>query len=343
MQNNSQTEKKYIGIDIGGTKCSVILGTESAEILDKISFPTETPQGVDYTLARLIESVHKILKTNTLNNEDIEAIGVSCGGPLDSRKGIILSPPNLPGWDHIKIKEIIESEFHIRTAVQNDANACALAEWKWGAGKNSRNMVFLTFGTGMGAGIIVNNHLYTGENDNAGEIGHVRLAPDGPVGYNKAGSFEGFCSGNGIKQLAQAKAIEKLEAGESVSFCSSLSELDSISARDVAEMAKTGDSLSKEVFRISAGYLGRGLSILIDILNPERIIIGSIFQRSEELFRDVMEEIIKAEALQNARRVCKIVPAGLGDSIGDFASLGVALNEAAKNQKVLTKRISTKI
>ena len=131
------------------------------------------------------------------------AIGITCGGPLDSKKGLIMSPPNLPKWDKIPITKIIEDNFNVPVFLQNDANACALAEWRFGAGKGTNNMIFLTFGTGLGAGLILDGRLYAGTNNLAGEIGHIRLAKDGPLGYDKKGSFEGFCSGAGIARLAK--------------------------------------------------------------------------------------------------------------------------------------------
>lgn len=326
--------KKYLtGIDIGGTKCAVILGNSDAEIVERISFATETNKGPEYTIKRIIHFINELLEKNKLISSDIKAIGISCGGPLDSKKGIVMSPPNLPGWDNIPIVEIIEKQFKVKTGIQNDANACALAEWKWGAGKGYQNLVFLTFGTGLGSGIILNNQLYSGTNDNAGEVGHIRLAPDGPIGYNKAGSFEGFCSGGGIAQLAKSKAREYLDKGKKVAFCSSLSQIDSIDVKRISEAAEKGDPLAIEIFGISGMYLGMGLSIIIDILNPEVIIIGSIFLRCEELLRPAMEEVINKEALKEAAQVCTIVPAGLGESIGDYASLGVALNVLADFDK----------
>ena len=189
-----------VGVDIGGTKCAVTLGKpagDDLEIKDKISFPTTE---VEDTIRNIKSSIRNILKRNNLEESDIAAIGISCGGPLDSKTGVIMSPPNLPGWDNIPIVEILSEEFHTKAAVHNDANACALAEWKFGAGKGTRNMVFMTFGTGLGAGLIIDGKLYAGTNDNAGELGHVRLENFGPVGYGKAGSFEGFCSGSGIEQ-----------------------------------------------------------------------------------------------------------------------------------------------
>jgi glucokinase len=207
---------KYIlGVDIGGTKCAVVLGKYEGgiEILDKIKFPSETDKGPENTINNLFQAVVTIIGRNNLTNNDIASIGISCGGPLDSKNGIIMSPPNLKGWDNIAIVERFESRFGIKTKLQNDANACALAEWKFGAANGYDNAIFLTFGTGLGAGLILDGRLYTGANDMAGEVGHIRLEQTGPVGYGKAGSFEGFCSGGGIAQLAKIKVLEKFQRG----------------------------------------------------------------------------------------------------------------------------------
>lgn len=318
--------RNMIGIDIGGTKCAVILGRETercVEALSRESFPTEASKGPAQAIDRIIETVGKFIS----GCGDVQSIGVSCGGPLDSRRGLILSPPNLPGWDGIEIVKICEQRFGIPARLQNDANACALAEWRWGAAKGCRNAVFLTFGTGMGAGLILDGRLYCGTNDMAGEVGHVRLAGFGPVGYGKAGSFEGFCSGGGIAQLAGTMALERLQAGEKVSYCAGADSLGSITARAVADAAKAGDALALEVFRTCGRYLGQGLSILVDILNPEIIVIGSIFARCEELLMPAVTEVMQKECLVLSRSVCRVVPAGLGESIGDFSALSVALQD----------------
>lgn len=330
-----------LGIDIGGTKCAVVLGcyynkgdtephiecNKDIAILDRIVFSTEVQKGVEFTLEKIYENIGTILESNGKDLKDIERIGISCGGPLDSKKGIIMSPPNLVGWDNIHIVELFEKRYKIKTSLQNDANACALAEWKFGAARGYKNVIFLTFGTGLGAGLILDGRLYSGTNDMAGEIGHIRLAENGPVGYGKAGSFEGFCSGGGIAQLARIKVTEKLQMGETVSFCSSKEKLDEINAKLVGDAAEAGDKLAKEIYRISGDYLGRGLSILIDILNPEIIVIGSIFARSESLLRDTALEVIDRECISHSRNICKIVPAGLGEELGDYASLAVAVYE----------------
>lgn len=323
--------EKILGIDIGGTKCAVILGehlnNSEMVIIDKLSFPTEAINGPEYTLSKIFNSIQAILHRNKVLIEECIGIGISCGGPLDSKRGVILSPPNLIGWDNVSIVEAVEEKYGIRSKLQNDANACALAEWKFGAAKGFNNVIFLTFGTGMGAGLILDGRLYSGTNDMAGEIGHIRLADNGPVGYGKAGSFEGFCSGGGIAQLARTKVMEKLQTGEKVSFCESLANLDKLNAKIIGDAAEAGDELAKEIYHISGHYLGMGLSILIDILNPEIIVIGSIFTRSESLLRDSVIEIIKKESLKHSRDVCKIVPAKLADRVGDYAALTVALHE----------------
>ena len=254
----------------------------------------------------------------------IQAIGVSCGGPLDSRKGLILSPPNLPGWDEVPIVERLSKTYGVPAHLQNDANACAVAEWKFGAGKGTENMVFCTMGTGFGAGLILNGRLYAGANDNAGEIGHVRLTELGPVGYGKQGSVEGFCSGGGIAQVGRTFALAAIQQGNPPSFCQTIGDLDKITAKSLALAAQQGDEVAIAVWQAVGHYLGKALAVLIDIINPERIVIGSIFARSGELLRKPMEETIRAEALSHAAKVCEIVPAELGEAIGDIAALSVA-------------------
>ncbi len=311
---------KYTGFDIGGTKCAVCIGEETADgikITDKQTVETDHTAGA-------YEIIGKMCFMAESMTDDFSCTGISCGGPLDSAGGIILSPPNLPGWDNVRIVEFIEKRWGGRAYLQNDANACAVAEWKYGAGKGCDNMVFLTFGTGMGAGLILNGRLYSGKNDMAGEIGHIRISENGPVGYGKSGSFEGFCSGGGIAQLARTLATEKLQMGGSVSYCGSADELAGITAKKVAECAKKGFEDANRVYEICGEKLGTGLSVLIDILNPEKIVIGSIFERSGNLMTEQMQRVLERECLKTSLAGCEIVPAKLGDSIGDYAALAVA-------------------
>ena len=296
------SEATVWGLDIGGTKCALVIGDRTGKVLARWQVAT-ADYGADWQ--RLINDLLK-------NAEGIYtrplAAGVSCGGPLSSARGVIMSPPNLPGWDDVHIVEWLQNRINVPAFLQNDANACALAEWQFGAGRGCKNMVFLTFGTGMGAGLILDGRLYAGTNDMAGEAGHMRLAPDGPEGYGKRGSFEGFCSGGGIRQLAQ------MELGKD------------LSCKQLCELADAGDADARRVLEKSADYLGRALAVLIDILNPERIVIGSIYARAERHFKDGALSAIRREALALSSGVCEIVPAGLGDSIGDIAALSIAWN-----------------
>lgn len=320
-----KVEEYYIGIDIGGTKCAIVIGDKDFNIYRKVQFETKTERGY----SAILNEFHKYIEMLFIDfpKENLKRIGISCGGPLDSVKGIIYSPPNLQGWDNVPIVKIFSKKYGVPAAVQNDANACALAEWLMGAGKGTQNMIFLTFGTGMGSGLILNGRLYAGTNDLGGEVGHIRLAKNGPVGFGKAGSFEGFCSGGGIAQLAATMVTEKLDNGEIVAFCPDVESAKNITAKAVAESAIAGDPVALEIIQVSAEYLGRGLAVLIDILNPECIVIGSIYARNEMLFKPHVDRILAEEAIPSAVEVCQIKPSLLGETIGDFAALCVALYE----------------
>ena len=313
---------RVLGFDIGGTKCAVITAEVNGSditLLKKEVLPTDHEIGAYQMIEKLIATADAVLDTPP------ERVGISCGGPLDSTRGVIMSPPNLPGWDNIEIVDRIEKHYGVPTKLQNDANACALAEWKFGAGIGCKNMVFMTFGTGLGAGLILNGQLYEGTNGNAGEVGHVRLANEGPIGYRKVGSFEGFCSGGGIAQLGYREALKSTSRGECpLYFEEGMTEKD-VTAKSVALAAEKGDRTALRVYRISGEHLGRGLSLLIDILNPEKIVIGSIFARCGHLMIEAMKREIEKEALDIAAECCEVVPARLSENIGDYAAIATAI------------------
>ena len=284
-----------LGFDIGGTKSAVVLAREADDkiiLLDRVEI--QTTSNWEKVIDELIEKGKNLL--HMFHIDDEYKIGISCGGPLDNKKGIIKSPPNLPGWDNVPIVEYIYKRLGVKPKLQNDADACALAEWKYGAGKGYKNVIFLTFGTGLGAGLILNGQLYTGASNMAGEIGHIRLEEEGPTGKNK-----------GIKASFIKSSIKN------------------ISTRDVAEAAHKGYPDALEVLRISGGYFGKGLSILIDILNPEVIIVGSVYVRVGKFLNDSMYKEIEKEALESSRNVVQIVPAQLGEQLGDYGAVVTAL------------------
>ncbi len=300
-------QKFILGLDIGGTKCAVVLGDEKMEVVDRLSFPTLAKRGWKKILKQLFHTIDEVTTRNGLKPGSICKAGISCGGPLDSHKGLILSPYNLPGWNRVPIVRLVQRKLKCPVNLENDANACAVAEWKFGAGRGCRNLIFITFGTGLGTGLILDSRLYRGTNDMAGEAGHIRLASEGPVGYGKKGSFEGFCSGAGIARMAKNRRGRAM------------------TAKDLCAAANRGDQAARKILRTSAHYLGMGLSILIDLLNPECIIIGGVYSRNERFFAPEALKVIRKETLARSQSVCRIVPSGLGEKIGDIASLCVAI------------------
>ena len=302
----------YIGFDIGGTKCAVSLGkrwNEEIEIVEREEFPTSAPIETFDRFAPFINAwkeKYRVIKA-----------GVSCGGPLNAEQGVIVSTPNLSKeWHGFAIVAYIKTRFGLVAKLENDANASAVAEWKFGAGRGARNVVFMTFGTGLGAGLILDGKLYAGTNGNAGEFGHIRLEEDGPIGYHKIGSAEGFCSGNGIKRLAELRAKEQgfvLDEG--------------LTTKTVFEKAKQGDGFYLSIVKESAEKFARVVSILIDLFNPEIIVAGGVFMRNYDLFMSVMTPIIEKESLTDCYKVCKILPAQIGENIGDYSALAVAVSE----------------
>lgn len=315
--------EKLLGIDIGGTKCAVIAGEyrEGAlYITDKEAFETKNYSEPESALEKIEMLIRKMAGGNI---SDYKGIGISCGGPLDSRTGCIMSPPNLPGWKHVRIVDFFAEKFRLPVYLQNDANAGALAEWRFGAGKGLSDMIFLTFGTGLGAGLILNGKLYKGVNDMAGEAGHIRLSAFGPVGFGKSGSFEGFCSGGGIAHLAELKVMEYRQMGRSHVLAEG-----KITAKRVFELAACQDELCMEICNTVSEYMGRGIAVLIDILNPQAIIGGSIFARNYELLLPGVKRVIERECVRAAVDECRILPAKLSEGIGDMAALTTALGLA---------------
>lgn len=305
----------YIGIDIGGTKCAVVLGNDQGQVVKKIRFATTEKEE---TLEKIFAAVSEF--------GECQSIGISCGGPLDEEKGLILSPPNLPGWDRVPIVDTLKDRFKVPVRIMNDANACAVAEWRFGAGKGTENMIFLTFGTGLGAGLIIGGKLYSGTRGFAGEVGHIRLADHGPAGYGKSGSFEGFCSGSGLRELGRGLAREYIQRGETPSFIIN-SSLEDFSVAEMANAARSGDSCALEAFEICGRMLGNGLAILCDILNPEAVVIGSVYARCRDLLEKNTLKSLRSEALPAVADSVKILPAALGEQIGDLAALAVAMED----------------
>lgn len=299
-----------IGIDIGGTKCIVTLASwcdDELWILATREFPTRVVRGPEAILQEIEQAIDELM---VLPGSAVDCIGISCGGPLDSINGLILSPPNLPGWDRIEIVTRLREKYGIPTFLENDANAGALAEWKFGAGIGTTDMVFLTFGTGLGAGLILGGKMHRGVHGLAGELGHWQLADEGPVNYGKKGTFQGFCSGNGIAQWYRY-------------ITSSADE--SVTGKTVADLARAGDAVATEVYRQAGVVLGKGLAFLMDLLAPQLVVIGGVFCYAHDLLWPHAEASLKAEVLPALYSGCQIVQARLGRDISSYASCIVAI------------------
>jgi glucokinase len=321
------------GVDIGGTKTAVVLSLQPPAVVKRFVFPTTPQNGPEHIIARIKESIYEALSSQNLDATDLRGIGVSCGSPQDPANGIIQEPPNLPTWKDVHITSILENEFGVRCFLENDANAGALAEHEFGAGKGTQSMVFLTMGTGIGAGLVLNGELYRGASNLAGEIGHVRLTRSGPIGHNKSGTVEGWASGAGMARAAK-DAVETAVAHGTQTLLFALDGKNghSLSARDIWDAARSGDELAKGIVSATGERLGEALAILIDLLNPECIVVGGLALRMGEALLEPARAIVSREALAPAVNACRIVSAGLGEQVGDVAALCVALEGLRRDQ-----------
>ncbi len=313
-------ERNILGIDIGGTKTALVLGTLQAKILHRSEFLTPVQDPFDRAMDQIAGNITKFL-ANCREEGHLppQAISVAVGGPLNIDRGILYSPPHLKNWGQAALKPHLSSIFNLPVYVEHDGNAGALAEYYFGAGKGTRNMVFLTMGTGLGAGLIVNGAIFHGSSDAAGEVGHVRMADDGPVEYGKAGSWEGFCSGAGILKLAQVRFPERWN--------------ERTTTRDIVQQALAGDGTAIALITEVGRWLGKGLAALVDILNPDVIVIGTLGVVLGDLVLDPAREVVAQEALEITARACRILPAKLGYSLMDVGCL-MAVYDAYRNGRL---------
>ncbi len=315
----------WVGVDIGGTKTAVLLSARPPIVDSRIEFATLPSRGPEHAIDSICQGIDAMLTQRKLKTHAIRGVGVSCGSPLDRVRGIIQAPPNLPTWADVPIKAILEKQFRARCQVENDANAGAVAEHRYGAGRGCRNMVFLTMGTGLGAGIIADGRLYHGTDDMAGEIGHLRLTRSGPIGNHKRGSAEGWASGGGMAQVARRQVVIARRHGIPTTLAELIERGAPITAREVHRAARAGDEVAKRIIVSTGERLGEVLAILVDVLNPERIVIGGLAMRMREMLLRPARQVVKREALPMSVRSCTIVPAALGERIGDIAALCVAM------------------
>lgn len=312
---------KFVGgIDIGGTKCAVSLGVfknNNLSLIDKVKIKTSANH--KYIINELIRLLKSLIDKH---NVELESIGICSGGPLNAEKGILISPAMLPGWENINVISPFVDAFNVSVYLQNDANACVLSEWRWGLNRKVNNMAYLTFGTGLGAGLILNGQLYSGTNDLAGEIGHITVdkSNDALCGYNKKGSLEAYCGGGNIPSFAY-RILSKRSLDKTIT-----KRYESLTTKEIGELAQNNDSIARFVLEEVAKKLAIGIGILIDILNLELVVLGNIYLRQKNIIEPILLQHLQKEALPESLDVCKIETSLLGEEIGDYASLTVALN-----------------
>ena len=321
--------KEYVvGIDIGGTKLATVVADKTGHILGKVRKPTFAEKGPEYAIRLLFDMVREVVNLAGLEQESISAIGVSCGGPLDTKTGIVYSPPNLPGWDALPLKAKLESEFQVPVTIENDANASALAEFRFGGGRGYSAVLYMTMSTGIGGGIVIDGQVYHGANDSAGEVGHQILLPNGPrCGCGKQGCLEALCSGPAIARRAQAAIQKQLEDEKASMAMLTLADgrIEDVKSEHVLAAARTGDALALELVQETAYYMGWGIANLVNILNPDIVLLGTIAVAAGDLLLDPIRETVLKFAMTRPAEAVNIAPAQLGDALGDLAAVALVV------------------
>ncbi len=317
--------KYYIGIDLGGTNVVVVVVDKKGKIYGYKQFPTSGEKGPEFIIKNISDNVIKLGNELKISFKDIKNIGIGSPGPLDSKKGIIMGAVNLPGWKYVELKKKIEKYLNIKTGVENDAN-CAVYGEKWiGAGKNTRDVVGFTLGTGVGGGIIIGGKLIRGANYNAAEIGHTSLNPNGRICKCGAhGCLEQYASATAIATSAKEKIKE---GAKSIITEIVKGDINKITSKTVYEALISGDKLAKDVWDEFIKYLGAGIANVIQTLNPEMIIIaGGVINAGKYLF-EPLKDAVKKQTFPQTFDIVKIVPARLGELAGAIGAAGIVINE----------------
>lgn len=304
--------KHRIGIDVGGTNVKIALVDDKGKIIYSNKVPTYAEMGYEYTINNIKQAITELLKETQKKSEDIQGIGFGFPGQIDYTKGIVRLAPNLPGWVDVPIAKMIEDEFKIPTRVDNDVRCATLGELNYGAGKGCENLICITVGTGIGSGLIINSKLVRGASNVAGEIGHIKLQiHDGPLcGCGDTGCLEAFASGPAIVAMAE----EYIKGGKSTKFREMANP--DITSYIVAEAAKANDPVAKRIFTIIGEYIGIGMASVVNLLNPEKIIVGGGVADCGDLLLNPIRETIKKRAMKIAGETVEVVPAQLGNTAG---------------------------
>ncbi|ASW41973.1 ROK family protein [Clostridium isatidis] len=312
-------EKKYVvGVDLGGTKIYTALVNLDGQIIEEITIKTEAEKGEKVVLDNILKTIDKVLEN--VDRKEVKAIGIGSPGPLDIEKGLIVYTPNLP-FKNFELVKPIKERYNIPTYLDNDANVATLSEFMFGAGKGSKNMVYVTVSTGVGGGAILNGNIYRGSTANALEIGHITVMKGGPrCGCGNTGCVEALASGTAIMKRAKEALDSKVET--------SLRNYDNVTAKEVFIEAERGDKVSKEILNDALSYLGIGIANIANSFDPDKIIIGGGVSEAGKIVFDKIDEEMQRRCLTTIYNHCKVEKALLGGKAGVLGAAALAILES---------------
>ncbi len=307
----------YAAIDVGGTKIAVGIGTDDGELKSTEVMETDPNWAKDEVLDRVAGAVVKVRQEANVSNQDLVRVGLGTPGPLDGP--VLLEASNLHNWRGLNWQAGLESRLHIPVAVENDATAAGIGEWMYGAGRGTNQCVYVTVSTGIGAGIVVNGQRYSGARGNAGEFGHLVMRPDGlscPAGHR--GCLETLASGTAIQRAGRERQSQSPY----------LMTLNQVETRDVFSGYEAGDGVCAAIIDEAADWLALGLSYLVDLFNPEIIVIGGgVGTHAPTDYRERLGNGIRRWALPALGEIVRLVPAQLGQDSGLMGALALAVME----------------
>lgn len=308
-----------VGIDLGGTKIKGIVTDFNGNIISESTIPTNAVNGEKAVFERILFVIDDVIAKSKKDKSEIKAIGIGSPGPMDQKKGVIYKTVNLP-FTYFELVKPISEKYNMPVFLDNDANVAAIAEYMFGAGRGTKNMVYVTVSTGIGGGAIFNGSIYRGNTGNALEIGHVTLKADGPLcNCGNYGCLEALASGTGIARHARAA----LESGRDTS----LRQYENVTSYEVFKEAEKGDKVANEVLDYCLDYLGIGMANLVNTFDPEVIVIGGgVAQAGKKVF-DRIKAVVDKRCLKVMAEACKIVPAELKGDQGAVGAAALAIME----------------
>lgn len=315
------TDGPILGIDIGGTKLAVGLATPEGRLLAEERQPSGMADGPDAVIGRVVEMSRAVISESRRGAGEVTRIGIGCGGPLDPWRGVVLNALNNPGWIDIPLTDRVSEELGVPAFLDNDANAAALGEHRFGAGRGVTNMVYLTVSTGVGGGVIAGGRLLRGENGNAAELGHLTVDAHGrSCQCGSIGCLEAYASGTNIA----ARAREALSGGDEPSRLRS-GPVD-LTAADVSGAARAGDPLAARVWGETTTLLGAGIATMIHAFNPSLVVLGGGVTTAGDLLLGPVRRAVAERTMSWLHEVVRIVPAQLGEHAGILGAVAVALD-----------------